>query len=259
MVDDEGVYRISCAGHENTGNVSSSPKNVAKTIVVWFLWAFAATVLVLPVAYIGFIEVSSKRGFPEAQNELGRWYDRGVWLHTSNQREAVIWYSKAADKNYAKAQYNLGLLLSEQKDYQHAAHWYLRAANQNFPQAQNNIAVMYKQGLGVSQNLQMANHWYEKAAQNGNEKAQYSLGVAYIEGDGLSIDHSKAAYWIQQSAKWDFAPAQGYLALLYVKGLGVEKNLNEALLWAKKAYVNGDKRAAETIRLIEQQLKTKKE
>ncbi|MDP3478836.1 MAG: tetratricopeptide repeat protein [Desulfoprunum sp.] len=229
-----------------------------KNIVVWFLWVFVAMVLVLPVAYIGFIEVSARRGFPEAQSELGRWHDQGIWLHTSNQEEAATWYSKAAENDYAEAQYNLGLLLSEQRDYQRAVYWYLRAAIKDFSPAQNNLAVMYAKGLGVSKNLRMANHWYEKAAQNGHEKAQYSLGIAYAEGEGIAIDHSKAAYWIYQSANRNFAPAQGYLAILYVQGLGVEKNLNEALNWANKANANGDKHAAELIRLIEQ-LKTKKE
>lgn len=226
-----------------------------KTIAVWFLWVFVATALALPVAYIGAIEIGARRGFPEAQNELGRWYDQGIWLHTSNQQDASIWYSKAAENDYAKAQYNLGLLIEAQRDYQRAAYWYLRAAIQNFSPAQNNLAVMHAKGLGVSRDIQKANHWYEKAAQNGNEKAQYSLGIAYANGEGIAVDHSKAAYWIHQSAKRDFAPAQGYLAILYVQGLGVKENFDEARTWAKKAHENGDKRAAETVKLIEQ-LKT---
>ncbi len=223
-----------------------------KTIVTWLLGIFLIIAVALPAAYIGVTELAARRGIPEAQSELGRWYDEGLWLHPTNKREAATWYTKAAESGYAKGQYNLGLLLKQQGDYQGAAHWYLLAAKQDYAPAQNNLAVLYFEGLGVTKNQRTAVFWYEKAAQNGNEIAQYSLGLAYMNGRGVGVGYKKGVYWIQQSAKQDFATAQGHLALLYATGDGVKEDYAEALLWAKKAYANGNNQAADTIKIVEQ-------
>lgn len=223
-----------------------------RRIATWVFGVIIITAVVLSMAFIAIIEVAAREGYPSAQNELGRWYDYGIWLHSTNKQEAAKWYSKAAENNYAKGQYNLGLLLKRQGDYQGAARWYLRAAQQDFAPAQNNLGVLYSEGLGVTKDRRTAVFWYKKAAENGHEIAQFTLGLAYISGKGVGIDYKKGADWIRQSAKQDFAPAQELLALLHIKGQGVKEDYTEALLWAKKAYANGNSKSANTIKLIEQ-------
>ena len=54
--------------------------------------------------------------------------------------EAVKWYHKAAEQNYAAAQFNLGLCYvigqGVVKDEAEAVKWYRKAAEQNNPLAQ---------------------------------------------------------------------------------------------------------------------------
>ena len=54
--------------------------------------------------------------------------------------EAVKWYRKAAEQNYAKAQYNLGVCYEHgegvAKDPVEAVKWYRKAAEQNYAKAQ---------------------------------------------------------------------------------------------------------------------------
>ncbi len=53
---------------------------------------------------------------------------------------ATYWWSKAANRNYALAQYELGICYSwgfgVEKNDEDAAYWYARAANQGFATAQ---------------------------------------------------------------------------------------------------------------------------
>ncbi len=51
-------------------------------------------------------------GDPEAQNNVGEIYERGLG-DIANYAAAAIWYQKAADQNYARALFNLGTLYEE--------------------------------------------------------------------------------------------------------------------------------------------------
>lgn len=222
-----------------------------KRVLIWMLVAFIIGISFVG-GYVALIEIGARRGSPDAQNELGRFYDLGLWLHFVNRDEAIYWYKKAAELDYAKAQYNLGLKLQEEGDYQQSAYWYFHAALQNFAPAQNNLAVLYSKGLGLSKNPKEAVRWFEKAAENGNPRAQYTLGIRYINGEDGPRDLEKGGYWIQKSASQDLAIAQGYLAIMYVKGIGVPANLDMAEYWAKRASGNGDVSAKKMVRLIEE-------
>lgn len=220
-------------------------------IIVFFILAF-----VISGGLIGIVEVGARSGSPEAQAELGRWHDEGILLHTKDKDKAIYWTTKAAAQEYPKAQFNLGLLMEEKRNYHDAGFWYLAAATQDFAAAQNNLAMLYSRGLGVPSDRQKANYWFEKAAQNGNRYAQLSIGIAYANGDGVEKNIQKAANWVRLSAEQDNAPAQDYLAVLYVNGLGVPEDLDAALQWAKRAKSNGYEKAKRTEEIIEELLKS---
>ena len=62
---------------------------------------------------IGEVKAKAEAGDAESQVELGLRYDRqGV---AKDQVEAVKWYRKAAEQNYARAQYNLGVCYARAK------------------------------------------------------------------------------------------------------------------------------------------------
>ena len=65
-----------------------------------------------------------------------------------DQVEAVKWFRKAAEQNFAGAQYNLGLCYDTArgvaKDQVEAAKWYRKAAEQNLAEAQYNLGVCYE-------------------------------------------------------------------------------------------------------------------
>ena len=54
------------------------------------------------------VKAKAEAGDAESQVELGRRYDKGEGV-VKDHAEAAKWYRKAAEQNYAKAQYSLGV------------------------------------------------------------------------------------------------------------------------------------------------------
>ena len=84
---------------------------------------------------------------------------------------------KAAEKGYAPAQFNLGMMYENNEEVQNhdpdaeAVCWYRKAAEQGFAEAQLNLGLMYIQGKGVQGDPIEAYMWINLAAAQGNEKA----------------------------------------------------------------------------------------
>ena len=57
------------------------------------------------------------------------------------------------------------------QDYAESVKWYRKAAERGYAWAQHNLGVMYTRGLGVVQNYVDAHVWLDLAAKQGNKKA----------------------------------------------------------------------------------------
>lgn len=120
------------------------------------------------------------------------------------------------------------------KDDAEAVRWYRKAAEQDFATPQFNLGAMYADGLGVPQDDVQAVAWYRKAAEQGDVGGQSYLGVCYEHGVGVAQDPVEAVAWYRKAAKqggW----VQGRLARCYKYGRGVERDLVEAGVWFRKA------------------------
>jgi hypothetical protein len=87
----------------------------------------------------------------------------------------VEWYTRAAEQGFAAAQFNLGVLYSNDDgmppDFAASLKWYREAAGQGDADAQFNIGVAYALGQGVTQDYVQAYRWYDRAAKAGHDKA----------------------------------------------------------------------------------------
>lgn len=70
--------------------------------------------------------------------------------------------------------------------------------------AQYELGLLYRDGLGVKQNVAEAFYWLGKAAFNGHAEAGYDLAMLYIEYD----ESDKALHWINVAAKHGNAKAK---------------------------------------------------
>ena len=165
-------------------------------------------------------------------------------LHKAGRHgEAVPLYRRAAKRNYAAAQVNLGRLHAEglglPVDLEKAVAWYRKAAEQGHAGGQVHLGFMYARGRGVDQDQTMALTWYRRAAARNDAAGQTSLGRAYAYGRGVPQDYAQAAKWHRLAAEQGHPSAQNDLGALYALGLGVARDDREALGWYRAAADRG--------------------
>ena len=107
-------------------------------------------------------------------------YGDYLFIHEpGHEKEALLWYGKAAEHGHPEAQYKLGYFyyLGKYvlKDVPKALTWFEAAAAANYADAEYQLGYMYKNGFGVKQDPDMAREWLGLAAGHGNEKAQAEL------------------------------------------------------------------------------------
>ena len=160
----------------------------------------------------------AEKDYAPAQSNVGMMYAEGIGV-AKDEQQAVYWWRKAAKEGDTKAIYNLALMYSDgkgvAKDDQQAAYWYQKAAYFGYEFAQYNLGVMYAKGTGVPQDDKQAAYWYRKAANKGNAIAQYNLGVMYADGIGVPGDDKQAVYWYCKAATRGHANAKSSLAQMY--------------------------------------------
>ena len=175
---------------------------------------------------------------PEAQNMLGDMYKSGNGIE-ENLTEAIKWYRKAAEQDYAAAQFNLGIMYHDgngvEQDYVEAMRWCRKAAEQDYVEAQEYIGLMYRIGRGVEQDDSEAMKWFRKAAEQNYAAAQSWVGFMYQEGKGVEQDYAEAMRWYRKAAEQNDAAAQNNIGVMYQNGNGVEQDYAEAMKWYRKA------------------------
>jgi TPR repeat protein len=129
--------------------------------------------------------LSSTKGFPNAEFELGKLYYVGSeQLQLSkNFLKAFEYFYDAADKGHALAQYHLGF--------------------------------MYFKGEGIATDMKQAISWLHQSANQGVNEALDLLGRIYHLGyDVISPDYKKAEKFFQDAVNHYYAPSMFHYALL---------------------------------------------
>ena len=110
---------------------------------------------------------------------------------------------EATDGN-ASAQFNIGLMYDTgngvPQDSREAIKWYTKAAEQEDDSAQYNLGWMYDTGKGIPQDYKEAVKWYTKAAEQGHAKAQHNLGLSYFNAEGVPEDYVTGYKWLVLAA-----------------------------------------------------------
>ena len=216
-----------------------------KIYLIMILFFATASGVFAQTTNIVTLMLKAKSGEAEAQNALGEAYYDGKGV-TENLTEAVKWFTKAAEQENVKAEYNLGNCYYygygvQYKDYGEAVKWYTKAAEQGNAEAQNSLGYYYE----IDElNPKKAVEWYTKAAEQGLPIAQCNLGICYEYGKWVEKNLEEAVKWYTKAANQEYAQAQYLLGKAYDKGEGVAKNDSEAMKWYLKAVKNNYPQAA---------------
>ena len=109
------------------------------------------------------LQGAADKGYAPAQARLGEILD-----HAEEDKQAVVWYRKAAEQGNAAGMYGLGVAYltgqGVEKDFKLAHEWILRAAEKDFVMAMDALAGAYRTGsMGLVVNMDNANYWAAKA------------------------------------------------------------------------------------------------
>jgi hypothetical protein len=106
---------------------------------------------------------SAEAGDPDAQNNVGEIYERGLGGQP-NFEAAVIWYQKAADQGYSRALFNLGTLYEQ---------------GQGVPQDRLKALNLYRKAWGLPED----NVMYASAARRESDQLRAQLQSVIAEKD----------------------------------------------------------------------------
>ena len=186
------------------------------------LAAFFLCLLLAPPASAGFDEGMAA-------------YNRGDF--STAQRE---WRS-LAENGDIQAQYMIGrIYFHHLQNYSEAAKWYTKAAEKGHAAAQYGLANMYRNGRGVPQDTDVGMKWHLKAAEGGDAAAQNHLGFMYYYGRGVPQIYAEAVKWHRRAAEQGHAISQYNLGNLIRSGKGVQQDYVEAYKWYNLAAAQGN-------------------
>ena len=178
-----------------------------KIYLIMILFFATASGVFAQTTNIVTLMLKAKSGEAEAQNALGEAYYDGKGV-TENLTEAVKWFTKAAEQENAKAEYNLGNCYYygngvQYRDRGEAVKWYTKAANQGYAQAQYYLGKAYDKGDGVEKNDSEAMKWYLKAIKNNSPEAAYYYGAMLLEGNkqkGITKNIPEGVKYLRKAA-----------------------------------------------------------
>ncbi|SEQ47005.1 Sel1 repeat-containing protein [Virgibacillus subterraneus] len=188
-------------------------------------------------------------GNQQAQKEIGDIYFEGK-LGISNLKEALKWYTLAAENDYFiarekmnKTKYKLAQQYLDTGEVQLYGLQLLRElADTGNQQAQKEIGDIYFEGKLGTSNLKEALKWYTLAAENdyfiAKEKmdiTKYKLAHQHLETDEEQLNGLQL---LQELADTGNQQAQIEIGDIYFEGKLVRSNLKEALKWYTLAAEN---------------------
>ena len=135
-------------------------------------------------------KIAENLRIPEASFALGAMHFSGTGTDVDIP-QALSYYQKAAEMNYAPAITTLAMLYMNgrfiPKDTKKAISLAEKAAEMNDVEAQIMLAGWFENGTLVEQDVPSAIRYYEMAARNGNINAKMALSVIYKDGKGSVV------------------------------------------------------------------------
>lgn len=146
------------------------------------------------------IQPLADSGIPEAQNQIGVFYQSGLRIER-DFKKARDWYTKAASQGNTAAQYNLGMLHYDgkgmAKDVAEGIKLIRISADGGYAPAQIWLGRASASGTDMQQDKQAAYDWYIKALEQDSRDAQYPFGILLNDSDFSGKHDVDACFWLR--------------------------------------------------------------
>lgn len=164
-------------------------------------------------------EKAAGHGSPEAQNQIGYFYQAGIGVPSDSKR-AFHWFQLAASSGFATAKVNLAIAylhgLGVSKDDEQAVRLLTQAFQAGNGTAATYLGHLYYFGIGVKQDKAVAEKWFESGLKLHDPLAAYDLGSFYSVYADHPRDLPKAAEFLRLAADAGYVRAMYSLGLLLV-------------------------------------------
>ena len=168
-----------------------------------------------------------------------------VVIGCAHETDSTEELTHAAELGDAVAQFQLGLMYASgfgdfEEDDAEALRWYRRSAEQEFARAQSKLGNAYAYGVGLEQDFTQAATWCRLGAEQGDADGQLCMAMLYAGGCGVEQDGTESARWYRLAARQGYGAAQARLGDMYAIGEGgVEQDPAEADKWYRRAVEPG--------------------
>ncbi|KAK8878543.1 hypothetical protein M9Y10_005323 [Tritrichomonas musculus] len=170
-----------------------------------------------------------------------------------NLYKSIDYFKNAANYGHVEAQYNLGIIFSEDKiikrNIDEAIKYFSLASAQNHSESQYRLGMIYYNGNYVQRNIEKAIYNLLMAADRNHPESQYQLGMIYYEGKYITRDIEKTIHYLQSAAEQNHSESQYYLGMIYYENENLEKSINKSirylLLSAKQNNTNAKEKLKE--------------
>ncbi len=149
-----------------------------------------------------------------------------------------------AEAGDVMAQYRLGRIAADARDYPAAYRWFLMAARNGHSVSQAAVAAMLEEGKGVTADRKAAESWRRQAAANGHAGSLMTLALAGLSGNPDAAALTRAAGMLRLAADLGDAAAQAAYGAMLVQGRGVPRDVFQGLVWLSMAKQGGDRNAS---------------
>jgi|GEM_PF-1708395 TPR repeat protein len=149
--------------------------------------------------FLAYTRRGADLGDTHAMMQMGFEHEFGKTV-PKDMKEAVWWFTKAAEKNDVYGMTTLGMTLrygkdGVEKDSIAAARWFRSASARGDEPASIYLAQMTMLGEGIPKDLQRGLGMLKGLAEKGSGYAQVELGKMYEHGEGLTKNQQEAYYW----------------------------------------------------------------
>jgi hypothetical protein len=177
-------------------------------------------------------EKAAGNGSPEAQNQIGYFYQAGIGVARDSKR-AFHWYQLASSGGLSRAKVNLAIAYLHgsgvQKNDDMAVRLFTQAFQQGNGTAATYIGLLYFFGIAVKEDKVAAEKWFESGLKLHDPLAAYNLGSLYSVHADHPHDLPKAAELLRVAADAGYVPAMHSLGLLMVNHPEVKQTPEQVL------------------------------
>lgn len=199
------------------------------------------------------LKESAEHGLARSMRELGLMYFWG-WEDCveENRAEAFKWFLRASELGLSDAIGDVGNLYRDgngiTQDINKAIEYYKKSIVRGCGWAAKCVAdIYYTDGNGFT-DYNEALEFYMKGAELNDADSMNYVGLFYAKGDVVKENKFTAFNWFRKAAEYGSIAGQSNLAIYYKYGMGCDIDLEKAKEWALKAAKQGRQDAIENLK-----------